>query len=316
MPPRHARALRERTVDELTVDDERSFRHVALYADLKEILVRDRYLFRVLPAKSAGRWDRALLLNLTYWGGVGGDVLEDEHVAADVVAHAAWHHLAARAVGLAAGHAPCAEALFLGESIASAFDLYLVGRLLGHAPRSSFLSTQVPAMAQAASAAELGERQFASLLLDIARDPPGAFADLRRLLYDATLALLPCRGVDDAFAALTRFDAHRFGALLHHYELSNWVLYARAYAGKAQGPARKVVALEAKLRAADDALGWLTSTWVAPALARPFAGRERARTPAESAGRAPATRTRSDRARRQPRGEGSARSTRRSEPAR
>ena len=30
----------QRTVDELTIGDERSFRHVALYADLKEILRR------------------------------------------------------------------------------------------------------------------------------------------------------------------------------------------------------------------------------------------------------------------------------------
>ena len=38
------------------------------------------------------------------------------------------------------------EGFLLGESIASAFDMYLVGRLLGHSPDASFLETQVPAM--------------------------------------------------------------------------------------------------------------------------------------------------------------------------
>ena len=149
-----------RTLDELVIDDEPSFRHVGLYADLKAVLTRSRYGFRVLPTSHAGRWDRALFLNLTFWGEGGtsaprergdGDILESEHIPADVVAHVAWHHLASRAFRPGAGERPSARALFMGEAIASAFDVYLVGRLLGHAPRSSFLETQVPAMADAAA---------------------------------------------------------------------------------------------------------------------------------------------------------------------
>jgi hypothetical protein len=268
MSRRPTTALREKTLDELSIDDEPSFRHVALYADLKAILLRDRYVFRVLPAPCSGRWDRALFLNLTYWAGAGGDVLESERVPADVVAHAAWHHLAARATGIAAGRAPSAEALFLGESIASAFDIYLVGRLLGRAPKSSFLETQVSAMAQAASAAGLAQRGFASLLVGVARDPEDAFADLRLLLYDAAVAMRPCRGADDALRTLARFETHRFAPLLHHYELSNWVLYAAAYAGDARASARRVQAIDAALRQERDPLAWLASAWVDPALAR------------------------------------------------
>jgi hypothetical protein len=260
-------ALRERTLDRLSIEDERSFRHVALYADLKEILIRDVYAFRVLPENLAGRADRALLLNLTYWGGAGGDVLESDCIPADVVAHAAWHHLAAGAMGIASGAAPSAEALFLGESIASAFDVYLVGRLLGHAPRSSFLQSQVAAMAQASHAAGLAEQGFESLLEEVARGPERAFADLRELLYDATLALLPCRGAGEGLAALARFDGHRFGPLLHHYELSNWVLYALAYAGDARSSDPRARALDASLRGQQDPLAWLAAEWVAPALA-------------------------------------------------
>jgi hypothetical protein len=227
--PSHA--VLERSIDELEIEDEASFRHVGLYADLKEVLRRAKYRFRVLPPASAGRWDRALFLNLTYWAPTdGGDILVGDVIPADVVAHVAWHHLAARALAGEAGAPPSAADLFLGESIASAFDVYLVGRLLGHSPESTFLADRVPALAESAEQAGLSADDFEVLLNGIADDPERAFEELRELLFDATTALVACASADDAVATLARFDGHRFGSLLHHYELSNWVLYARAYA--------------------------------------------------------------------------------------
>jgi hypothetical protein len=256
-----------RTVDDLAIGDESAFRHVALYADLKEVLRRAEYPFRVLPAASSGRADRALLLNLSFWAAdAGGDVLADESTEADVVAHAAWHHLASRELAPEPGGAMSVDALFLGEAIASAFDVYLVGRLLGHSPRSTFLRTQVPAMAETARAAGLSKTAFAEMLADIARKPEGAFADLRELLSDATAALFACRTGEQAHAALRALDGHRFSALLHRYELSNWVLYARAYGGRG-GPNPKVVTVEQALRQTRAPLEWLAAHWIAPALA-------------------------------------------------
>ncbi len=262
LPP----AFETRTLDQLTVEDEASFRHVALFDDLKQVLVRDGYTFRVLPASMRGRWDRALFLNLTFWGAdAGGDVLVDETIPADVVAHVAWHHLASRALAAsrAPGASPSAEELFLGESIASAFDVYLVGRLLGHAPRSTFLETQVPAMADAASDAGLGDDDFEALLEDLARDPDAAFDDLRALLFDVSRALVGCAGAADGLAVLARTDRHRLAPFLHRFELSNWVLHARAYAPHALGRDPRVAAIDEALRGAQGALPWLTSTWVA-----------------------------------------------------
>src|SRR5262249_58588910 len=118
-----------------------------------------------------------------------GAVRGEDGVPADVVAHAAWHHLAAKALADSAGSSLSAEASYLGEAIASAFDVYLVGRLLGHAPNSSFLATQVPAMADSASAAGLSEDGFDALLQEIAEAPERAFEDLRQLIFDATTTL-------------------------------------------------------------------------------------------------------------------------------
>ncbi len=252
-----------RSVDELTIDDETSVRHVGLYASLKDVLRDAGYRFRLLPSASAGRWDRALFLNLTFWGAAdGGDVLVDDHLPADVVAHVAWHHLAAGALAAFPGAALSAEALFLGESIASAFDLCLVGRLLGHAPRSTFLASQLPAMAERAEEAGLSAKGFSKLVEGVAADPERAFEDLRSLLFDASVALLGCTRVDDALELMAGFDRHRFGPLIHHYELSNWVLYARAHASSALGVDARVRGVDRALREAPVSLEWLEREWV------------------------------------------------------
>jgi hypothetical protein len=257
--------FRSLTLDELEIEDERSFRHVALYDELKQALRRDGYRFRVPPKGARLSWDRALFLNLTFWDpNEQGDVLVDARLDADVVTHVAWHHLTQKAM---AGGAISAGALILGESIASAFDLYLVGRLLGHAPDSRFLETQVPSMAEAAEAAGLSEEAFEALLTDVSAEPERAFEDLRQLLFDATMALIDCAGVTEAAEALSRFEAHRFASLLHHYEISSWILYARAYAPRSAEGDANVIALDEALRGAKPALDWLEQAWLrAPAL--------------------------------------------------
>ena len=216
--------------------------------------------------KTGRAGDRALFLNLTFWGASeGGDVLVDETVPADVVAHVAWHRLAAKALATPSGERPSVEALFLGEAIASAFDLYLVGRLLGFAPQSSFLETQVASMAEAAESAGLEQRGFDELLQEVADYPEQAFESLRGLLFDATTSLIACRDAEAALSVLSGLEEHPFAALLHRYELSNWVLYARAYGS--QEPAPQVQAVDRALREARYSLAWLTGEWIHPAQA-------------------------------------------------
>jgi hypothetical protein len=258
--------LTRRTIGELTIEDEESFRHVGVYEDLKEVLRRANYTFRVLPRGRHARADRALLLNLTFWSAdVGGDVLAEDRIPADVVVHAAWHHLATQALARSSRAPLSVEALFLGEAVASAFDVYLVGRLLGHAPRSTFLETQVPAMAATANAAGLSATRFEALLRSLAAAPEQAFSDLRELLTDATAALFACKGSEGALASLAAFDGRPLSALLHRYELSNWVLYARAAPGSAR-PDTRARSVDRALRRARSPLDWLASNWISPSL--------------------------------------------------
>ena len=93
-------SMRTLTLDELTVDDERSFAGVALYQRLKQSLRRLGHRFQIPAAGEQASWDRVLFLNLTYWsaGEQVADVLCDEHIPADVVAHVAWHHVVGRGI--------------------------------------------------------------------------------------------------------------------------------------------------------------------------------------------------------------------------
>lgn len=255
-------SLRSLPITGLSIRGERAMRTVPLYAVLKRMLIADGYAFRV-PALNAApsNPDRVLFLNLTYWGaGEASDVLASPHLDADVLTHAAWHHAARKA--LAPEGPPTAAALFLGEAVASAFDLYLVGRHLQGSGRGDFLATQVPAMSAAASEAGMGDEALAALFEGIAGDPERAFEDLRALLFDAASALLVAPDLDHAVAALDHYSTHRFGSLLHHYALSAWVLYARAYAGPAvaNDPAH---AIDADLRLASSSLEWLEARWLA-----------------------------------------------------
>ncbi len=127
-------------------------------------------------------------------------------------------------------------------------------------------------MAEVAEAAGLPEAAFEALLQGVSADPERAFEDLRELLFDASTTLLACPGLDAAAQALERFDGHRFAPLLHHYELSNWILYSRAYAGAGANnregePDPAVRALDAELRAAPVALDHLERAWLGPGCA-------------------------------------------------
>lgn len=247
--------MRAVTLDDLTIHDEAAFAGIGAWRALRARLRADGFAFRVAERP----WPRVLFLNLTYWNAAApSDVLEDDSIEADVVSHAAWHHAARTA--LAVDGRMSVEALFLGEAIASAFDVYLIGRLMGRVA-CGFLETQVPAMAEAA--AEMGaDDAFESLLDGWCADPDAAFESLRQLLFDASCAVFAARDAASADAALDAFRAHPCAPLLHHFELSNWLLYARAYGDPAPDPGAR--ALDAALRQAPSSVDWLAARWLPP----------------------------------------------------
>ena len=251
-------ALRKITLRELRVTGARALRTDRYYPALSSRLLRDRYELRVEPKLDP---NRALLLNLSFWSpGDGADVIASRSIAADVVAHIAWHHVARQALG-AAG--TTVDGMLLGESIASAFDVYLVGRLLVLDASCEFLRSQIPALSEVAASAGLSAKKFQALLGALARDPEAAFADLRQLLFEVATQLLRARGIDAANAVIESHRRDRFFSLLHHYNVSNWLLHSRAYGPKFSLQVdRRIAALDQAMRGADSELRYLARQWL------------------------------------------------------
>ncbi len=243
---------------ELAIDDEADFRHVGLYPDLKAVMAGEGVHFGVLDGPCAGPSD-AQLLNLAFWQpGDVAEVLSEPVIAADQVMHSAWHALAFEALAEAGASA---LGLLLAESIASAFDIYLVGRLIGHAPEAQFLQTQVPAMRDAAEDANMADDAFEALLQRAAEQPEACFSQLQSLLFRVASELLQSPDIDRAHTVLQAHHSEPFAPLLHHYELVSWVLYARCYGS---GSSDKVAQTWAAMRSAQCTLTWLSDTWLTP----------------------------------------------------
>lgn len=252
--------LESKTLNQLTLHDEKSFRHVGLYDRLKEAMASRNMRFHVLEnAKSLGGGDAVRLLNLAFWDpSAHAEVLDEPELEADQLMHNAWHVIAREACG--EDH-QSADALLLGEAIASAFDVYLIGRTLGHAPDSSFLESQIAAMSYASEAAGWTEKQFSGLLERMSREPEKAFEELRQLLFDVSSELVAAPDLHSAASVLASHRDHPMFPLLHHYELPTWVLYARSYATTCDH-VEKVRAFDRAMREAEDAIAWLEENWL------------------------------------------------------
>jgi hypothetical protein len=109
--------------------------------------------------------------------------------------------------------------MLFGEAIASAFDLYLVGRLVETAFDSDFVTSQLPIMAEAAEQAGLDEAGFARLVDGVRAAPERAFEELRALLVDVGTALVACHDADAAHDALEGFAGARVAPLVPHNHL-------------------------------------------------------------------------------------------------
>lgn len=255
-----ATRFRRVTISALRIDGERDLRRVALYPRLKQLLVRDGYRFRLQTSGAPIDWGRALLLNLSFWSAEdSADVVVGARLPADVVTHVAWHHLARRALGPAGRGA---DGALLGESIASAFDAYLLGRLISEAPRAAYLGEQIDAMRESAQLAPAALRR---VLERLAADPGAAFGELRRLLFEVATSLVRAEGIDDAARRLDAYADRPLAPLLPHYNLSNWILHGRAYGGRiAPRIAPRIARIDAQLRAAPSELDWLEQAWLRP----------------------------------------------------
>lgn len=248
-------------IDELTIADEGAYAEFPLWTKLRKRLVEHEVDMYLVEADGPlTHWADTALINHTVRLPKGAtEILHDRVVPADALMHTAWHHAGVAAMGSLAS---TAEGLLLGESVASAFDAFVIGTLLGaESEQPSALDTQVPAMAEVAAAAGGSQEDFEALLHRMAEDPEGSFEELRELLFDVSIGLLYGGTVERAEEVLNGTRGHVFAPILHHYDLSIWVLYARAFGAdmKEHASLRKI---DAKLREVDKPLEWLVEHWL------------------------------------------------------
>lgn len=252
-----AAVLNRLPLSDVEIVDLDLYRHVAELEMLLAFAKNHDLTFATVDEEGPAE-DEARLLNLAFWhpGGVA-EILDEPYLTADQLAHNAWH--AAAEVALGPG-AKTTEGLLLAEAVASAFDVYLVGRLVGHHPDAPFLESQVPAMRDAALAAGRSEEEVEALITRFVDAPETSFGQLWALLFDVSRALAKAEDAEAAAAVLRARRDAPLAPLLHHYELPTWILFARAYAEGST--AASVVAAEKAIRDADDPVRWLCDNWL------------------------------------------------------
>ena len=244
-------------VSELTIVDEQSFETLALYRALRTRMDEADPVF-LITDPNGDEGERARLLNLGFWDPSSFmEVLTEPVITADQLAHNALHHCGYGALGDAARSL---EGLLLVESIASAMDIYWLGRLLAEAPYAEFLESQVPAISEAASGAGASSEEFADLLQLAAENPPKAFGDLRSVLFDTALGLTRAVDVHEADRVLREQSTHQWSVLTHHYAITNWILFARIN-GSHTSDTKSVLDLDQRLRGVKNPVTELQSIW-------------------------------------------------------
>ncbi|MEM1032896.1 MAG: hypothetical protein AAGN82_21300 [Myxococcota bacterium] len=242
---------------DIEVIDVERYRHVAEAARLLAAARALDLRFAMVEAGGPGE-DEARLINLAFWHPDGvAEVLDEPYLTLDQVAHNVWHVAAARALG---EEATRVEGLLLAEAVASAFDVYLIGRLLGHEPEAPLLETQVPAMSDAAGAAGRSDAEVAAMFEGFAAAPEESFGQLTQLLFATGRALVDAPDPDAAAEVLRHSRTQPLGCLLHHYELPTWVLFARAYGTEGHAPA--AAALAENIERSSDPVTLLCDAWL------------------------------------------------------
>ena len=98
------------------------------------------------------------------------------------------------------------------------------------------------------------------------REPERAFEDLRALLFDAAITLLACPGVAQAQKPSRASPIAASRRCCTIIQLSNWILYARAYAARPLGSDAVASEVDRALREAPVSLDWLDSHFVEAAV--------------------------------------------------
>ena len=203
------------TLEEMAVVEEDAFRRAGL--DLlghSRRMLKDLRIARVPEGRGIAR-----LVNLLQWDvGEHMEYLDGEVVAADQVVHFAMHHIWDQKLG--SDHP---LKMLFAECMASASDIYLVGKLSHAGEETDFLADTLESFG---SYFEMysSEEELEELVIQVVEEPFETMIEAARYLFELGSCLLE-QVID--MDKLILFQDHLFYPLAHHYNISNWVLTIR-----------------------------------------------------------------------------------------
>lgn len=205
------------TLQELEIFEQDAFKRADIkLLDLSLHLLKDHRM-AVIPHSTG----LARLVNLLHWDASENlEYLDGEGVLADQIIHFAVHHVMNRF-----NQCNTAKGMLFAECMASAADVYLVGKLSQAGEETDFLQDTLESFSTYYEMYAVDETHLELMLSTILEQPFKAMMDLANYLFQFGSALL---GAQPDLEKLIQLQEHFSYPLVHHYNISNWILTIRS----------------------------------------------------------------------------------------
>ena len=229
--------LIETQLEDLEVYEAETYRKANIkLLDYAHLLLSQMQTKAILFADSKGI---ARIANLLLWeAGKGQEFIDGHGIYADQLIHSAIHQLLEHVLG-----SKHPLNMLFAECLASASDIYLLGKLSQAGQETDFLHDTLESYGSYYELYAHQDEDFVTTLNAIRRKPFETMIALADYLFEFCEPLLYPQTVRDSTLPLVMAERCHFYPLVHHYNISNWILTIR---GKhAKPPSAPPAALDA-----------------------------------------------------------------------
>ncbi|MDJ0842186.1 MAG: hypothetical protein QNK37_37140 [Acidobacteriota bacterium] len=167
---------------------------------------------------------RARLANLLSWQvDECLEYLDGDDLTTDQVVHFGLHQFAHHRLGSKHPHA-----VLFAETLASSADIYLLGKLAQAGMEPDFIHETLESFGFYYETYGDDAGHMEQLLSDLTTDPFGAMVTVGNYLFNFCTPLLYPASSDEPANILAVLQPHAYYPLVHHYNVTNWVLAIRA----------------------------------------------------------------------------------------
>ena len=219
----------EKRIEDLDIFEKDAFERagLAILTVAEHILAQSNTRFILLP-ESRGL---ARMVNLLQWqAGDHVEYLDGEGVFSDQVVHMAIHQALDREQGSATPHH-----MLFAEVLASASDMYLAGRLIQAGEETDFLADTLESLGSYYEMYAASPDQLTAFLQRLSDTPWETMVSLVDYLYTFCCPFLEKDRSIEHLSIPRSMEDHMFYPLVHHYNVTNWLLTINATFPKSSG---------------------------------------------------------------------------------